>query len=343
MDIHTAISLENYTTMRLGGKARFMAQAASVEDVLKIYRNAKQQQVPIFVLGGGSNVLVRDEGFDGIVLLNRIKGFEVLSDDASTATIKIGAGENWDEVVERTVDMGLSGIEALSSIPGTAGAAPVQNIGAYGQEVADTLVSLEAYDSKLDSLVMLTREDCGLSYRNSIFRDEAAGRYCITSITLQLFHTQPQPPFYAALQKYFEENNISIFTPETVRQAVMAIRSEKLPDPKERPNSGSFFKNSVIESWQYEELKKEYPDMPSYDMPDNNYKIPTGWLIEQAGLKGELLHGMRVHDKNALVLINESAASYADLDAARNEIIQRVYDKFQILLAQEPLEMTPAT
>ena len=343
MDIHTAISLENYTTMRLGGKARFMAQAASVEDVLKVYRNAKQQQVPIFVLGGGSNVLVRDEGFDGIVLLNRIKGFEVLSDDASTATIKIGAGENWDEVVERTVDMGLSGIEALSSIPGTAGAAPVQNIGAYGQEVADTLVSLEAYDSKLDSLVMLTREDCGLSYRNSIFRDEAAGRYCITSITLQLFHTQPQPPFYAALQKYFEENNISIFTPETVRQAVMAIRSEKLPDPKERPNSGSFFKNSVIESWQYEELKKEYPDMPSYDMPDNNYKIPTGWLIEQAGLKGELLHGMRVHDKNALVLINESAASYADLDSARNEIIQKVYDKFQILLTQEPLEMTPAT
>lgn len=339
MDIHTAISLKNYTTMRLGGPARFMAPVASAEDVATVYRNAKTQGLKVFVLGGGSNVIAHDEGFDGIILLNRIKGFEVLSDDKSSVVIKVGAGEVWDEVVARTVDMGLSGIETLSAIPGTAGAAPVQNIGAYGQEVADALVSVEAYDSATDRLADLPAADCDLSYRHSIFRGDAWGRFCITSITLRLYYVAPQPPFYAALQKYLDEHMVSMYTPKTVREAVMAIRADKLPDPAERPNTGSFFKNAVVEAWQLDSLKKDYPDVPSYNMPDNHFKIPTGWLIEQAGLKGELLHGMRVHDKNALVLINESAASYADLVAARAEIIQKVYDTFHIQIEQEPLEL----
>lgn len=327
--------------MRLGGDARFMASATSVDDVMAIYRNAKQQGMPIFVLGGGSNVLVGDQGFDGIILLNRIKGFEVVSDTPSEVVIKVGSGENWDEVVARTVDMGLSGIEALSAIPGTAGAAPVQNIGAYGQEVAEALISLEAYDSASDSMVHLDASQLGFAYRHSIFRGDAVGRYCITSITLRLYRTPPQPPFYAALQKYLDDNLITFYTPQAIRQAVMAIRADKLPDPNERPNTGSFFKNAVIEKWQYQDLLTKFPDMPSYDMPGGNYKIPTGWLIEQAGLKGELLHGMRVHDKNALVLINESAESYQDLADARSEIIQKVYDMFQIQIEQEPLEITP--
>lgn len=340
MEVRTGISLKQYTTMRLGGDARFMAPAYSVEDVATIYTNAKAQRLPVFVLGGGSNVIARDEGFNGIVLLNRIKGFEVLSDDKSTATIKIGAGEIWDEVVSRVVEMGLSGIEAMSSIPGTVGAAPVQNVGAYGQEVADTLVSLEAYDSQEERLVTLQAEACGFSYRHSIFRGEAAGRYCIVSVTLRLYHAMPQPPFYAALQRYLDEHMITLYTPETIREAVMAIRADKLPDPTQRPNTGSFFKNAVIEKWQLEELEKEYPDIPRYDMSDGSYKIPTGWLIEQTGLKGQVLHGMRVHDKNALVLINEAAETYSDLAAAREEIIQAVYDKFHIQIVQEPLELT---
>ena len=340
MEVRTGISLKQYTTMRIGGDARFMAPAYSAEDVATIYTNAQTQRLPIFVLGGGSNVIAHDEGFDGIVLLNRIKSFEVIADDKSTAIIKIGAGEVWDEVVARTVEMGLSGIEAMSAIPGTAGAAPVQNVGAYGQEVADTLVSLEAYDSQTGEFVTLTAEDCHFSYRHSIFRGEAAGRYCIISITLRLYHAAPKPPFYAALQKYLDEHMITIFTPQTIRDAVIAIRAEKLPDPSQRPNTGSFFKNALVEKWQLEELEKKYPDIPRYDMPDGTYKIPTGWLIDQAGLKGELLHGMRVHDKNALVLINESATSYEDLAAAREEIIQTVYDEFHIQIAQEPLELT---
>lgn len=340
MEVRTGISLKQYTTMRLGGDARFMAPAYSVEDVAIIYENAKKQELPIFILGGGSNVIVHDEGFNGIVLLNRIKGFEVISDDKSTAIIKIGAGEIWDEIVARTVEMGLSGIEAMSSIPGTAGAAPVQNVGAYGQETADTLVSLEAYDSETNQVVSLSAEDCEFSYRQSIFRGKSAGRYCILNITLRLYHSVPKPPFYAALQKYFDENMITIFTPQVIRDAVMKIRADKLPNPVERPNTGSFFKNSIIEKWQLDELMADYPDIPKYDMPDGTYKIPTGWLIEQTGLKGQLLHGMRVHDKNALVLINETATSYSDLAAARDEITQAVYDKFRIQIAQEPLEMT---
>jgi UDP-N-acetylmuramate dehydrogenase len=339
MEIHTNIPLKNYTTMRLGGNARFMTEARTPEDVASVYRNAKSQHLPIFILGGGSNVIVHDEGFAGIVVRNRIPGFEIVDNQASTTTLRIGAGENWDEVVKRTVDMNLNGIEAMSAIPGTAGAAPIQNVGAYGQEIADTLISLEAYDSETDSFVVLQNADCGFSYRHSIFRGDAAGRYVVTSITLQLYKAAPQPPFYKAIEDYFTANNITMFTPQIIRDAVIKIRTDKLPDPKITPNTGSFFKNALIEEWQLSELKNEYPDIPSYDMPDGNFKIPTGWLIEQTGLKGKTLHGMRVHDKNALVLINESATCYQDLADARDEISGAVRDKFRITIEQEPLEI----
>jgi len=188
-------------------------------------------------------------------------------------------------------------------------------------------------------MVRLTPEDCHFSYRDSIFRSKAKGRYVITSITLKLYHAAPQPPFYDAVQAYFDARQIELYTPQVVRSAVIEIRKDKLPDPAQRPNVGSFFKNSIVEDWQLHELQKEYPDIPNYAMPDGNYKVPTGWFIEQAGFKGELLHGIRVHDKNALVLINESAASYADLAAARDQIIGTVRDTFHILIEQEPLEM----
>ncbi len=339
MDIHTNIPLKNYTTMRLGGNARFMTEVHTSNDVAEVCRNARVQNLPIFILGGGSNVIVRDEGFNGIVIRNRIPGFDVVTDDPSHTTLKIGAGENWDEIVRRTVEMNLSGIEAMSAIPGTAGAAPVQNVGAYGQEIADTLVSLEAYDITTDAFVTLTGVDCGFSYRHSIFRGDAAGRYVITSITIQLYKAAPQPPFYAAIQDYFDAHDITIYTPQIIRDAVIDIRKNKLPDPTVMPNTGSFFKNAIVEDWQLADLRKEYPDIPTYDMPDGRYKVPTGWLIEQAGYKGKTLHGMRVHDKNALVLINESATSYDDLAQAREEVMGAVRDKFRITIEQEPLEI----
>lgn len=325
--------------MKLGGPARFMVEVRSATELIAAYRNAASKNLPVFILGGGSNVVAHDEGFKGLVIRIRIPGFDVISDDLNTTVIKIGAGESWDETVKKTVDMHLTGIECMSAVPGTVGAAPVQNVGAYGQEISETLQSLEAYDTQTDQIVTLQNADCGFSYRNSIFRDSQKGRYVILNVTLKLSKNQPQPPFYEGLQKYFDEHNITLFTHQTVRDAVIAIRTDKLPDPTQRPNSGSFFKNAIIEDWQLKDLQTAYPTVTVYPMPDNKAKVPTGWLIEQTGLKGQLLHGIRVHDKNALVLINESATSYADLAAARDEIIGAVRDKFRILIEQEPLEI----
>jgi UDP-N-acetylmuramate dehydrogenase len=316
-----------------------MIDAHAAVDVQEICQNAKKQGLAIFILGGGSNVIVRDEGFNGIVIRNRLPGFEVIQDEPGATTLKIGAGENWDETVKRTVDMNLSGIEAMSAIPGTAGAAPVQNVGAYGQEIADTLISVDAYDIENDRFIILEASDCGFSYRNSIFRSTAMGRYVILAITIKLYKTAPQPPFYAAIQDYFDQHNITLYTPQIIRDAVIEIRKNKLPDPAITPNTGSFFKNAIVEDWQLVDLRKEYPDIPTYDMSDGRFKVPTGWLIQQAGLRGQTLHGMHIHDKNALVLINESAKSYADLAAARDEIMGAIRDKFRITIEQEPLEI----
>ena len=340
MDVMTNISLKQYTTMKLGGEARYMATADSPGDVVSLYRNARKENLPIFVLGGGSNVITHDEVFEGIVLLNKIKGFEVISETDETTDVKIGAGEVWDSVGEKAIGLGLQGIESMSGISGTAGAAPVQNVGAYGQEIADTLISLEAYDSKTDTIVTISADECDFSYRNSIFRDKEKGRYCILNITLRLNKAEPKPPYYASLQKYIDENDIREVNLSVIRVAVLNIRSEKLPDPAELPSAGSFFKNALVEKWKLEELQKEYSDIPNYAMSDGRYKIPTGWLIDKAGLRGYRSHGMRVYEKNALVLVNDSATGYDDLAAIREEIVQIVFDKFGIKIEQEPLELS---
>lgn len=339
MQIHTNIPLKNFVTMRLGGNARFMADAHTPQEVAELVTRAKSQQLTLHVLGDGSNTVVRDEGFTGLILRPLIKGIETVHENAGDVTFKVGAGEDWDNFVNFSVEKNLIGIETLSGIPGTVGAAPVQNIGAYGQEVAETIVSVDAYDTYKDTFVSLLAADCGFGYRDSIFRSNAVDRYIITYVTFRLYKGSPQPPFYQGVQDYLNQHNITIYTSQIIRDAVLDIRHEKLPDPKERPNSGSYFKNAIVEQWQYTQLIADYPDMPSYEMAGSKRKIPTGWLIEKAGLKGQLLHGMRVHDKNALVLINESATSYADLAAARNEIISSVRDTFHVEIEQEPLEI----
>lgn len=325
--------------MRLGGPAKFMADAHTPQELSELMVRAKSQNLPFFILGGGSNTIAHDQGYNGLVIRNMIKGFEIIAETAGDMTIKVGAGEIWDEFVKRVVGMRLTGVEALSMIPGTVGASPVQNVGAYGQEVAETIIQVYAFDSANNQFVIIANVDCDFGYRDSIFRGRESGRYSITHVVFRLLKSTPQPPFYDAVQKYLNQNNITIYTPQIIRDAVIAIRTEKLPDPKERPNAGSFFKNAVIENWQYSDLIEQYPTMPSYEMANQARKIPTGWLIDQTGLKGQLLHGIRVHDKNALVLINESANSYADLAAAREEIKTAVRAKFHIEIEQEPLEL----
>ena len=339
MDIHTNIPLKNLTTMYLGGPTRFFAEVHSPEELREVYQNAAAKQVPIFVVGGGSNVIAHDEGYQGLILRMRIPGFEIVKDELNTMTIKIGAGENWDLAVARTVQMHLTGIETMSAIPGTAGAAPVQNIGAYGQEISETLVSVDAYDTSNNTFVTLQNSECGFSYRHSIFRGSEQGRYIITSITLTLSKNQPSAPFYDSLQAYIDEHSIQLITHESIRDAVIDIRKDKLPDPAVKPSAGSFFKNSLIEQWQLTDIQKNFPDIKTYDMGNGKFKVSTGWLIEKCGFKGQLLHGMRVNEKNCLVLINESATGYADLAAARDEIADKVRDTFQIQIEQEPLEI----
>lgn len=339
MNVHTNIPLKNYTSMKLGGPARFMTDVSTIDELHQVIVNAKTRSIPFFVLGSGSNVIARDDGYEGLIVRVRIPGFEVIEENSQTVTIKVGAGEIWDEVVARSVDMNLTGIEALSDIPSYAGAAPIQNIGAYGQDISDALVSLEAYDTTTGQVTTLSREACKFSYRDSIFRTEARGQYIITSITLELYKSNPEPPFYKGLQDYFDQRGITVYTPKLVREAVTAIRHEKLPDPAIKPNAGSFFKNAIIEQWQLDELLAEYPNAPHFAMDENRHKVPAGWLIEQCGFKGQLIHGMRVNPANALVLINESATSYGDLSLARDTIIQAVQSEFKITLEQEPLEI----
>lgn len=339
MQLHTNIPLKKHLTMQIGGAARFMTDAHTLSDVEEIVKAAQSQNIPFYVLGGGSNIIARDETYNGIVLRNRIMGIEKVAEDNDTATFKIGAGENWDEAVGKFVELGLIGTEALSAIPGTCGAAPVQNIGAYGQELSDTLVELEAYDTTAHTTVVFSNEECRFRYRDSIFRNEERGRYVILSITLELYKSLPQPPFYQALQDYFTDHSITTYTAKAVREAVTAVRAEKLPDPKIKPNAGSFFKNAIIDTWLLNDLLQAYPDMPHYDMGSDRHKVPTGWLIEQCNLKGKLLYGMRVNPANALVLINESAGLYTNLARARDEIQETVRTKFRINIEQEPLEM----
>ena len=337
MDIHTDVPLKDRTTMRLGGNARFFVEVQTIDELRGVHEQSLEQKLPIYILGGGSNTVAHDDGFNGIVIHPQFFGFDVIATDTESTTIRVGASENWDATVKRTVDMNLTGIEAMSAVPGTVGAAPVQNIGAYGQDVSEVITSVDVYDTESHDAIVLTPEDCKFSYRNSTFRSDSAGRYIITSVTMRLGKYAPTPPFYKPVTKYLAEQHITSYTPQDIRDAVMAIRFAKLPDPTKKPNSGSFFKNAIIEDWLFAELMNKYPNMPSYNMPSKMHKIPTGWLIEQCGFKGQLLHGIRIHDRNCLVLINESASSYADLEAAQNEIITAVRDRFRITIEREPL------
>lgn len=335
MNIQHDILLSEFTTMKLGGRADYLTEVSSKKELIEALSWANESDLPVLILGGGSNVIFKN-GFAGLVILNKILGFEVLSDHLDSTLIQIGAGESWDKVVSKTVDMELSGIEMLSAIPGTAGATPVQNVGAYGAEIADTFIELEAFDTNENKFVNLSAEDCQFSYRNSIFKSPQNRHHIICNITLKLKKDSPKPPFYSSLQKYLDEHKIKEYTPKNIRKAVVAIRKIKLPDPKKIPNTGSFFKNPIVEFSQFEKMKGDHPEMPYFEMPDEKIKLLAGWLIDQAGLKGYQNHGMKVYEQNALVFVNESAQNYSDLEEFKNEVITKVEEKFGIVLEQEP-------
>lgn len=335
MKLAENISLSQLTTMRLGGTARYVIEVNSQSELMEAVNFARSKKIPWFVLGAGSNVIA-GEDYNGVIILNRVHGFKKITEDSESTTYKIGAGEVWDNTVEKLCSLNLSGVEAMSAIPGYSGATPIQNVGAYGQEIADTLVEVEAYDTDTDQFVNISKEDCGFSYRNSRFKKPESRHHIITSITLKLRKKHLSPPFYPALEKYLKDNNIHDYSPQNIRNAVIEIRSNKLPPVDKIASAGSFFKNPIVTLEEAGRLLSTYPDMPNWPMPNKKVKLAAGWLIEKAGLKGFSKCGMEVYRKNALVMVNSSANSIADLKSFTNEVIDNVQNKFSIVLEQEP-------
>jgi UDP-N-acetylmuramate dehydrogenase len=279
------VALRDYSTMRLGGTAAYAVEVHDRTELVEALSWAAERQLPAMMIGGGSNIVWKDEGYPGLLIVNRIMRFEDFDEDGTNHHVTIGAGENWDSAVERTVAAGLTGIEALSLIPGTAGATPVQNVGAYGQEIADSLVTVEAYDISASSFVSVPAEACNFSYRTSRFKTTDRGRFFISAITLHLLHDSPKPPFYSAVERYLAEHHITSFNSQVIRDAVIDIRSHKLPDPAQIPNNGSFFANPIIDESTFTQLFAVTDQVPHWQAGRGKVKISAAWLIEQAGFK----------------------------------------------------------
>ncbi len=336
MKILEQVNLADFSTMRLGGNAAFACEVSSKDDVKEALAWAREQQLEFCMVGSGSNIIWRDEGFQGLLIVNRLMRFEIIDNDATNFFVTVGSGENWDSVVERTVTAGLSGIEALSLIPGTSGATPVQNVGAYGQDISQTLVSLEAYDTATEEFVVLMNRDCDFGYRTSRFKTADKGRFLITELTFSLTKKDPEPPFYPPVTAYLEEYQLTP-SPLSIRTAVIAIRSSKLPDPNEVSNNGSFFANPIISSSEFKVIENIYPSVPHWEV-ENGIKVSGAWLIEQAGYKDyhDKETGMATWHNQPLVLINENAKSSTDLMTFKQKIVDAVQQKFGITLEQEP-------
>lgn len=335
------VSLRPYNTFGLDVRARYFARFASADELRALLQLPKVRAAEKLVLGGGSNLLFTQD-FNGVVLKNEIRGLETIAedaDDALTALVRTGAGESWHGLVEYALGQGLSGLENLSLIPGTVGAAPLQNIGAYGAELRDTFEHLEAVEMATGALRTFSAAECGFGYRESVFKNVLKDRFVVTAVVLRL-HRQARPNVqYGALRETLAELGIEGEpTPHDVSRAVVHIRRSKLPDPAEIGNAGSFFKNPEISQHKFDALQAQHPALPGYPVP-GGVKVPAGWLIEQAGWKGLRrgpgagTHG--VHDRQALVLVNHGGASGHELRQLAEEIIQSVRAQFGIELHPE--------
>lgn len=318
-----------YLGLKIGGPVVAIEKIKKAQEAPAVFAKAKTAGLPLFILGGGTNTVFYDSPHELIVGKIEIPGINIDGD-----IVTVGAGVDWDELVSKTIDHNLAGLEALSAIPGTVGASPVQNIGAYGAELADTFISLTAFDTEKNDFVEIKKSDCGFSYRQSMFKKNP-GRFIITNVTLKLNKLSGRAPIpnYPGVRKYLEENNISP-TLAGIREAITAIRWSKLPDPTTIPNSGSFFENPFVEKTLADKLKVAWPDMPQF-LQNEKVKIPAGWLIEQAGLKGVTEGGVGTYDKNALVVINQNRGNFKDLENLIQKIQTTVWEKFGIELKPE--------
>ncbi len=325
-------SLLALNTFGVAAHARLLVVVEKEEDVLSLPVFDPAQD---FILGGGSNVLFVSD-VPGTVVLNRIGGIEVVEEDDQQALIEVGAGENWHELVIWSLRQGLSGLENLALIPGLAGAAPMQNIGAYGVELASVLDSVTAWDWQTASWIVLDNEQCCLGYRDSLFKSAQVGRYFITSIRLRLQKQFLAHLHYAGLEEELHGAGISQPTSADVCAAVMRLRQRKLPDPAVAGNAGSFFKNPLLGRDQFEILRGEFPSLPAWPLDDQRVKVSAAWMIEQCGLKGHRHKGAAVSRRHALVLLNRHQASGLDIWQLAQHVQREVQLRFDIILEPEP-------
>lgn len=331
--IEKNVSLKPYNTFGLDVRARELVRITDLETLQNILSDSALQNEQKFILGGGSNILLTKD-VDALVVKNELGGISVVNEDEISYLIKSGAGVVWHQLVMDCIANGYAGIENLSLIPGNVGAAPMQNIGAYGVELKDVFVSLEAVDLHTGELRTFSAKECAFGYRESVFKRELKNKYIITSVTLRLYKTAKLNTSYGAIEQELQRLRISSPTIQDVSKAVINIRQSKLPDPNEIGNAGSFFKNPVVENEKFEELKSKYPNIPGYPNGEKT-KLAAGWLIEQCGWKGKVVGNTGSHADQALVLVNYGTASGVEIFDLSTEILNSVYNTFGVQLERE--------
>lgn len=333
MEIHKNFSLKEFNTFGIDAKAKFFVQINSIEELQEILGNDSYPDK--FILGGGSNMLLTSD-IDALVIHIDLKGIEIISQNKDTVEIRVMAGENWHEMILWALEHNFGGLENMSLIPGNTGTAPIQNIGAYGVELKDVFVCCEAIRRSDQELVCFTKEECQFGYRDSFFKKAGKNKYVITSVNLKLSKRNHNiNRSYGAINEVFQKNNITKPNIKNVSEAVITIRNSKLPNPNELGNSGSFFKNPIVNKEKFETFIKNHPQAPFYKISEQEYKIPAGWLIEQSGFKGKRFGDAGVHKKQALVLVNYGNATGSEILDLAYRIIKDVESNFGITIQPE--------
>lgn len=333
MQVAENFSLKEYNTFGVDVKARKFISVHNTNELRDVLQQTYASE--IFILGGGSNMLLT-KNIEKTVIHIGLKGIELVSESRDEVVLKVGAGENWHQFVLHCVERGYGGLENLSLIPGNVGTAPVQNIGAYGVELKDTFESCQAMRIQTLEIKSFSLEQCEFDYRNSVFKNKLKGEYIITSVNFRLSKREHQlSTSYGAIQAELDKHQIEKPSIKNISDAVISIRQQKLPDPRELGNSGSFFKNPVIKEAEFKKLQKQFPEMPFYALHANKIKVPAGWLIDQAGLKGYRQGDAGVHKNQALVLVNYGNATGEEILALSKEIQDKIYKKYRIRLEPE--------
>jgi UDP-N-acetylmuramate dehydrogenase len=333
MDIKNNISLKEYNTFGVDIKAKFLTFLEKEVEIKEVFDSQEFKNNPHIFLGGGSNVLFVND-FDGIVVVNKLKGVEILREDEENVWLKIASGEDWHDVVLFTVEKKYWGIENLSLIPGTVGAAPIQNIGAYGVEIKDIIDDVFAFNIETSEKKIFSKDECKFGYRESVFKNELKDKYFISAIVLKLSKLPKVNLTYKILNEYLEKNNIEKNNIKNISDAVIEIRKSKLPDPKVIGSAGSFFKNVFVKKDILKKLLDKFPELPYFEEGDV-YKIPTGWLIESCEWKGRVVGNVGVYEHQALVVVNHGGATGVEIKNLVDKIIDSVEQKFNLTLIPE--------